>query len=248
MLSPIWTPAGVLSEAREHQWKIWRVVEAQHVVSTMKIVDSLAEQELLEEILEQGKPPAPSESAGLHYLLSTPFRYPTLSPKGSRFRAPNDPGVFYGAERVKTAAAEVGYRRWQFLQDSVGLNRLPPAQFTTFSVPVRGKMVDLRHPPFQKDRTLWEAPDDYRATQAFANVARQLSLAAIIYRSVRDPEAHCCTALLTPEAFAAKNPDKRMQTLTLTILQHEAVWQGEGMQPFSFNTALWQKPPKATFP
>ena len=242
MSSPIWTPVAVLSEAWEHQCKIWRIVEAQHVVSTMKIVDSLAEQALLEEILEQGKPPAPTETAGLHYLLSTPFRYKTLPPKGSRFRAPDDPGVFYGAERVKTAAAEIGYRRWQFLQDSMNLDRLPPAQFTAFSVPVKGKMVDLRLPPFKRDTLFWRDPDNYSATQAFAKVARQASLSAIIYHSVRDPEPHCCTAVLTPKAFAAKNPDKHKQTLTLTILQKEAVWQGEGIQPFAFNTAFWANP------
>ncbi len=242
MSSPIWTPVAVLSEAWEHQCKIWRIVEAQHVVSTMKIVDSLAEQALLEEILEQGKPPVPTETAGLHYLLSTPFRYKTLPPKGSRFRAPDDPGVFYGAERVKTAAAEIGYRRWQFLQDSMNLDRLPPAQFTAFSVPVKGKMVDLRLPPFKRDTLFWRDPDNYSATQAFAKVARQASLSAIIYHSVRDPEPHCCTAVLTPKAFAAKNPDKHKQTLTLTILQKEAVWQEEGIQPFAFNTAFWANP------
>ncbi len=242
MSSPIWTPAAVLSEAREQQCKIWRVVEAQHVVSTMKIVDSLAEQELLEEILEQGKPPVPTETAGLHYLLSTPFRYKTLSPKGSRFRAPSDPCVFYGAERVKTAAAEIGYHRWQFLQDSLNLDRLPPAQFTAFSVPVKGKMVDLRLPPFKIDALFWTDHDNYSATQELANFARQASLSAILYHSVRDPEPHCCTAVLTPGAFAAKNPDKPMQTLTLTILQKEVVWQGQGIQPFAFNTAFQKNP------
>lgn len=242
MSSPIWTPAAVLSEAWEHKCKIWRIVEAQHVVSTMKIVDSLAEQALLEEILEQGKPPVPTETSGLHYLLSTPFRYKTLSPKGSRFRAPSDPGVFYGAERVKTAAAEIGYHRWQFLQDSLHLDRLPPAQFTAFSVQVKGKMVDLRLAPYKRDSLFWRDTDNYSATQAFAKVARQASLSAIIYHSVRDPEPHCCTAVLTPGAFAAKNPDKHKQTLTLTILQKEAVWQGQGIQSFAFNTAFWANP------
>ncbi|MBV5290470.1 MAG: RES family NAD+ phosphorylase [Pelodictyon phaeoclathratiforme] len=218
------------------------MVEAQHVVSTMKIVDSLAEQALLEEILEQGKPPVPTETAGLHYLLSTPFRYKTLYPKGSRFRAPSDPGVFYGAERVKTAAAEIGYHRWQFLQDSLNLDRLPPAQFTAFSVQVKGIMVDLRLAPFKKDTLFWTDPGNYSATQAFAKVARQASLSAILYHSVRDPKPHCCTAVLTPGAFAAKNPDKPMQTLTLTILQKEAVWQGQRIQSFAFNPAFWANP------
>ena len=55
--------------------RCWRVVEAQHVVSTLKLVDTLAEQALLEDLLEETKPPVPPECRHLHYLLATPFRY-----------------------------------------------------------------------------------------------------------------------------------------------------------------------------
>ena len=51
------------------------MVEAQHVVSTLKVVDTLAEQERLERLLEETKPLVPPECRRLHYLLSTPFRY-----------------------------------------------------------------------------------------------------------------------------------------------------------------------------
>ena len=50
--------------------------------ATMKIVDTLAEQSLLEET----KPPVPPECREFHYLLSTPFRYGAPYPTGSRFR------------------------------------------------------------------------------------------------------------------------------------------------------------------
>ena len=64
----------------------WRVVEAQHVVSTGKLVDAPEEQAALEMLIDSSKPPIPAaeEFAGLHYLLSTPFRYPPLR-HGSRF-------------------------------------------------------------------------------------------------------------------------------------------------------------------
>jgi len=42
----------------------------------MKIVDSAAEQEALESLLEAGKPALPDATSGLDYLLATPFRYP----------------------------------------------------------------------------------------------------------------------------------------------------------------------------
>ena len=98
---------------------LWRAVEAQHIVSTLRLVDTLDEQRVLEDILESTKPAVPAAAAKLDYLLFTPFRYP--SPVASRFRALGDPGVFYGAESVRTACAELGYWRWRFLTDSAGL-------------------------------------------------------------------------------------------------------------------------------
>jgi hypothetical protein len=37
----------------------WRGVEAQHVVSTMRLVDTVEEQDLLEQMLEGSKPDLP---------------------------------------------------------------------------------------------------------------------------------------------------------------------------------------------
>ena len=239
MSLPTWTPAELSSEAASRQCKAWRMVEAQHNVSTMKLVDSLAEQELLEDIIEHGKPPLPPATEGLHYLLATPFRYETLPPAGSRFRAVHDPGVFYGAERIQTAAAETGYRRWRFLQDSAGLDRLPPSSFTAFSVQITGKTVDLRISPFDRDQSLWTHPSDYLATQAFARTARLASVDAIMYQSVRDPDTHWCIAVLTASAFAERKPEDAMQTWTLTLLPEEAVWQRQGSEAFAFETRLW---------
>ena len=71
----------------------------------MALVDSLDEQQLLERILDDAKPPVPMAARKLHWLLFTPFRYPP-PPRGSRFRGPNDPGVFYGADEIRTACAE----------------------------------------------------------------------------------------------------------------------------------------------
>ena len=97
-----WTPTALAAEARPWQGRAWRLVEAQHVVSTMKLVDDVAEQRLLEDLLEAAKPPLPAAAKGLHYLLATPFRYPPL-PRGSRFRAAGEPGVFYGADALATS-------------------------------------------------------------------------------------------------------------------------------------------------
>src|SRR5512139_856231 len=135
------------------QADLWRAVEAQHVASTMALVDTVAEQAVLERLVERSKPPVPREVAGLglHWLLFTPFRYPP-PPGGSRFRGPTDPGVFYGADHLRTACAEVGYWRWRHLRDSPGLNSMPQRPQTVFRVPVSGRAVDMRVPPFDVDR------------------------------------------------------------------------------------------------
>ncbi len=70
--------------------ELFRLVESQAQVATLDYVDTLAEQALLEDLLETVKPPWPADSARLHYLLRTPFRYPPL-PWGSRFGQRHEP-------------------------------------------------------------------------------------------------------------------------------------------------------------
>ena len=150
---------------------LWRAVEAQHQVSTNVLVDTLAEQAELERLLEESKP-APPAGRELHWLLSTPFRYPPLA-GGSRFRGPADPGAWYGADTVRTACAEVGYWRWRFLRASPQLSALPARAQTVFRVAAAGRTVDLRLPPLDALRGRFTAPADYTATQSFARRARR---------------------------------------------------------------------------
>src|SRR5207237_9847953 len=91
-----WKPAWFATGLRTKTANLWRGVEAQHVVATMRLVDNAAEQRVLEELLEASKPALPEAAAGRHYLLATPFRY--RSPFASRFRKPHDAGIWYGAE------------------------------------------------------------------------------------------------------------------------------------------------------
>lgn len=179
MSCTIWTPLAVSSEARAWSAPAWRLVEAQHVASTMKIVDDAAEQDVLEQLLASSKPPLPSSVSRLDYLLATPFRY---DPRrgGSRFRDATDPGVFYGAESVRTACAELGYWRWKFLQDAIDLERIEPVAHTAFWVRLATDVVDLRESPFAADLSAWTHPTDYSATQAFARIAREASVGGIL--------------------------------------------------------------------
>ena len=232
-----WTPLAVSSEARSWSASAWRMVEAQHLASTMKLVDDAAAQDVLELLLEGSKPPPPSSASRLHYLLATPFRYHPLR-SGSRFRRPTDPGVFYAGEDVRTACAELGYWRWKFLKDAVDLERLEPLAHTAFRVKLATSMVDLRQPPFAANLSAWRHPADYSATQAFARVARDAKVGAILYSSVRDPEPSWCVAVLDPAAFAAPKPEPRTQTWWLAVQPDAVVWRRDS-ERLEFSATPW---------
>ncbi|MBR0566054.1 RES family NAD+ phosphorylase [Azoarcus sp. L1K30] len=233
-----WTPRAVSSEARAWRGTAWRIVEAQHVASTMKIVDSRDEQDVLEALLEDGKPALPRQAETLDYLLAAPFRYPTRR-GGSRFRAATDPGVFYGAAGVRTACAELGYWRWRFLMDAVDLQRLDPLAHTAFRAQMATSAVDLRAAPFDRDVERWGHPSDYAGTQAFARVARDAGVGAIIYRSVRDPDPAWCVALLSIDGFSRPSPYGASQTWWLMVAPEAVVWRRD-QASFTFDTAAWQ--------
>jgi hypothetical protein len=234
--SNTWTPPAVGSEARRATRRLWRAVEAQHIASTLRLVANVEEQLVLERILDQSKPVLPKHAADLHYLLATPFRY--ASPIGSRFRASGDPGVWYGAEKERTACAELGFWRWRFLMDSQGLDSLGPSPQTVFRAAIDGRMVDLTEAPFKRARSEWTDPNSYAGSQRFAHVARQANVDAIRYESVRDPEHGGAVAVLQPSCFKPRLPwDQRIWLLT--VRPDAAIWQREG-QSHEFLAKNWR--------
>lgn len=223
MSSITWTPPEVVSRTRQLELPLWRAVDAQHVIATRALVDSRQEHELLEALLERAKPAIPSAAAELGYLLSTPFRYPPAR-EGSRFRAYFDPGVWYGADQLRTACAEVGYWRWRFVTDSVGLRRLDAVPHTIFQAVVRGGGVDLRRQPFRQDWPHWLNPVDYTPCQEFARVARIAQVQIVRYRSVRDPQRGGAAAVLDAESFLGTGGVRRRQSWFLSVDRERASW------------------------
>jgi hypothetical protein len=212
MPSRIWTPDALSSEARAYQGRCWRLVEAQHRVSTLKLVDTLDEQTLLEDLIEETKPPVPPECQHLDYLFSTPFRYGALYPHGSRFRrAGRTLGVYYAAEEPRTAVAEMAFHRLLFFAESPGTPwPSDPGEYTAFAAAVASeRCIDLTTPPFAADRARWTHLTDYRETQDLADAARAASIEMIRYESVRDPHASANLALLACVAFAGPRPIER---------------------------------------
>jgi hypothetical protein len=195
------------------------LVESQHQVSTMKLVDTLAEQDLLERVVEQSKPAVPEGCRHLHYLLATPFRYGAPYPRGSRFRrAGLTPGVFYGSREPFTAMAETAFHRLLFFAESP-LTPWPlnPGEFTAFAVEIRTRAaLDLDRAPFDAARDAWTHVTDYEPCQRLAEIARDAAVEVILSPSARDPEHRQNVAVLSCRVFASPAPVER-QTWRLAL-------------------------------
>lgn len=183
-----------------------RVVESQEQVATNALVDDLDEQALLEDMLEESKPPPHPEGHGLHYLLTTPFRYPPLR-HGSRFGRKHESSLFYGAQELPVVLAEAAYYRFVFWS---GMVEPPPAgklttEHTVFGVSYEAQMgIQLHAPPFDRFAAELTHPEDYVATQQLGSQMRESDIQAFEYRSARDPGTGLNVALYTPSAFASK--------------------------------------------
>jgi hypothetical protein len=205
MSSNIWTRCAGASELRPLRLTPWRSVEAQHQVSTRKLVDTLEEQLLLEELINVSKPPDPTHGR-LHYLLATPFRYPPLR-HGSRFGGRYERGIWYGSETLRTTFAEVAFYRLVFLEGTAAEMDTVSVDLTCFSVRVRTHLgIDLVAPPFEDYRAAIASPDAYGETQALGRSMREAGVEAFRYPSARDREGGINVAILSPSAFAAARP------------------------------------------
>lgn len=240
MSSITWTASALRHETRGYAREVWRMVEAQHAVMTMRLVDSLDEQRRLEDIIERHKPPAPLGSSRFHYLLFSPFRYRPQG-AGSRFRrAGQVQGVFYAAEAIETCVYEMSYHRHRFFAATVAAARPRNAlEMTGFSVLCRTyAMLDLTRPPLSRDRALWVG-EDYAPCQALADNAREAAIEALRNESIRHVGG-VTVAILSLKAFAARKP-RAIQSWRLTLKSDRVIAQRE-FPPLDLEVAL---PPPA---
>lgn len=181
---------------------VWRLVESQNRISTDRLVDDPTDQDVLEALVEEVKPPVPEKARHLPTLLSTPFRYWHQSE--SRFRRANEkPGVLYASEAEQTSVAETAFWRLKFLSRSDGV-RHPSTiiEHTSFRTGIgTDRMLDLTTEPYVRRRAEWTDPDDYSECQDFASKARAIETGVIRYESVRDPESRANVAVFAPESI-----------------------------------------------
>jgi hypothetical protein len=209
MSSSIWTRCAGDSELRPLRLSPWRAVEAQHLVSTRKLVDTRAEQELLEQLIDRVKPPAAPGAAGApkrHYLLTTPFRYPPL-PHGSRFGTRGERGIWYGAESRATLFAEVAYYRMVFLEGTRADLGAVSTQVDAFRVTARSaRGIDLTAAPFAKHAKTIASPTSYAESQALGRAMRDAGVELFRYPSARDPGRGTNVGAFTPGVFGKAKP------------------------------------------
>ena len=207
MSSSIWTRCAGDSELRALRLSPWRVVEAQHQISTRKLVDSAEEQVLLEELIDRVKPPALT-GGHLHYLLFTPFRYPPLR-HGSRFGGRHECGIWYGSVHRRTAFAEVAYYRLLFLEGTHSMLGTLTTQLTAFTVRMRSaNSVDLVSSPFDAHRRAIASPARYASSQALGHDMRTAGVELFRYPSARDlaPGGGVNVGAFVPTVFGAATP------------------------------------------
>ena len=203
----MWTPIALASELRRYRRTVWRVVEAQHRISTNRLAANVADQKRLEELADAAKPDVPKAARGLQYLLASPFRYG--HGVASRFRRANErPGIFYASEAEQTAITETAYWRLRFISRSPAFlpgNRT--SEHLSFSVPVSiSRLIDTTRPPLSRDSERWINPGDYSACQDLAEAARAAGGQAIRSPSARNPQG-INLALFDPACFAKSEPD-----------------------------------------
>jgi hypothetical protein len=186
---------------------VWRLIENQYRSSTVRIVDTDAEQQVLEQALEDTKPPVPRACRHLDYRLWSPFRYGRY-PRASRFRrAGPTPGVWYGSEDPVTAVCESAWGSLRFFAASPG-TPLPrwPVEHTAVMADIRTETaIDLTLPEMA-GQGRWTDPDDYADCLALADRVRTEGCDAIRYASVRHPDHAPNLAVLSCRAFAQPAP------------------------------------------
>ena len=201
----IWTRCAGGSELRTLRLSPWRVVEAQHKVSTRKLVDSTEEQILLEEMIDSVKPPDITRGR-LHYLLFTPFRYPPL-PHGSRFGGRHEQGIWYGSIELRSAFAEVSYYRLLFIEGSRAELGTFTTALTAFTASTRtSRGIDLTAAPFETYQSKISSPSSYEASQALGLEMREAKVEAFRYASARDTEGGVNVGAFAPSVFGKSKP------------------------------------------
>ena len=228
--------------------QVFRIVESQEQIATSQLVDDFDEQALLENLLEQTKPPAPKAADKLSYLLYTPFRYPPLK-YGSRFGQRYEPSLFYGSRSLTTALAETAYYRMYFWYGM----EIPPqssqltTQHTAFTADIfTSKGLQLQQAPFNEYQKLLTDKSSYRHTQPLGTAMRALGIKGFEFISARDREEGINVALFYPQVIKSQKPTSMNAVLCATS-EAGVEFIDEEKRVYQFNTEYFEVAGKFPF-
>ncbi len=229
------------TQAQQHITTIsddfYRIVESQQQIATTRIVDSLEEQAILEFLLETTKPPLSEKPKQLHYLLSTPFRYPPLK-HGSRFGSRFEPSLLYGSKSVETVLIECSYYRFLFWN---GMAEPPKSkkfitEHTLFSARYYSEQgLLLQNTPFTEHAEQLRNRASYQCTQALGVAMRGAGVTAFEYFSARDSNKGINIALFEAEALIVNEPLYKSQWICSTTSNNVRFVSRDDSKVYGFN-------------
>jgi hypothetical protein len=220
---------------------LYRLVESQEEIATIGYVDTLEEQAVLEDLLDQAKPAYGDLSQktsvdDYHYLLKTPFRYPPL-PWGSRFGRRHEMGIFYGGCGVEVTLVESAFYRFVFWFsiDAKPVKAMIKSQHHVFSVEYASQHgVKLQSAAFAAEQSLLIHASDYHACQNLGSAMREAGVEAFEYTSARDPERGICVGLFNLAPLATKEPKSKANWFCEVSARRVAFRESESSDVIAF--------------
>ncbi|MBL4630972.1 MAG: RES family NAD+ phosphorylase [Paraglaciecola sp.] len=188
------------------------MVETQEYATTTSLVDDLEEQAILEQILDDFKPSYAQDTQNLHYLISTPFRYPPLR-YGSRFGAITEPSYFYASETISTCLAEAAFYRFYLIDGTeTPFPKMIQSEHSLFFVQVDSShtldLTQISDKQLQKQLT---DPMSYSLTQKVGQHARQADVDLLRYFSARSQIQGINIAIDNHTVIQSEKPEDKLE-------------------------------------
>jgi hypothetical protein len=191
----VWSPCHRLIASRFPTVGLFDRIAAAEDLDVVFAIESLTNPRVRQEIGELSLVPPEERIVGAGAtLIMAAFTH--LNPLGSRF-SDGGWGVYYAAESLETAIAEVSHHRARFLArtDEPEID----IDLRWVQANVNAKLHDLRG----ARRSLADVydPEHYGASQAFGLRLRGMGSAGVIYESVRRARGECI-AIFRPKALS----------------------------------------------
>jgi len=205
-----------VGEFKHYSNSVYRIVETQEYAATTALVDNHQQQDILEQMLDGVKPDYRADTQQLHYLISTPFRYPPLK-HGSRFGDTTVPSYFYASEQLDTALAEFAFYRFAFLDDmDQPYPKAVSSEHMSFCVETRSnKMADLLNVQSNDINQQLTSPIQYQFCQTIGRALIEQGALVLRYRSARYKEG-INVAIAAPSEIYSNTPQQNISWICLS--------------------------------